>query len=50
MCDSPTKSVELFIKELAPHIQSMATAALPPDIQTIARLARRLSNRGIEKN
>ncbi|MFS8022599.1 putative transcription factor interactor and regulator CCHC(Zn) family [Helianthus anomalus] len=50
MLDPPVKRIELYLKGLAPEIQSHVTSANLNNIQEITRLAHRLTDQAVEQN
>ncbi|KAM0047415.1 putative transcription factor interactor and regulator CCHC(Zn) family [Helianthus debilis subsp. tardiflorus] len=50
MVDPPVKRIELYLKGLAPEIQSHVTSANLNNIQDIQRLAHRLTDQAVEQN
>ncbi|KAF5766581.1 putative transcription factor interactor and regulator CCHC(Zn) family [Helianthus annuus] len=50
MVDPPVKRIELYLKGLAPEIQSHVTSANLDNIQDIQRLAHRLTDQAVEQN
>uniref|UniRef100_A0A251TUU0 Uncharacterized protein n=1 Tax=Helianthus annuus TaxID=4232 RepID=A0A251TUU0_HELAN len=49
MVDPPYKRIELYLKGLAPEIQSHVTSANLDDIQAIQRLAHRITDQREQK-
>ncbi|KAJ0550384.1 putative nucleotidyltransferase, Ribonuclease H [Helianthus annuus] len=50
MVDPPVKRIELYLKGLAPEIQSHVTSANLNNIQDIQRLAHRLTDQAVDQN
>ncbi|KAJ0915996.1 putative transcription factor interactor and regulator CCHC(Zn) family [Helianthus annuus] len=50
MVDPPIRRIELYLKGLAPEIQSHVTSANLNNIQDIQRLAHRLTDQAVEQN
>ncbi|KAF5809961.1 putative nucleotidyltransferase, Ribonuclease H [Helianthus annuus] len=50
MVDPPYKRIELYLKGLAPEIQSHVTSANLENIQEIQRLAHRITDQAVEQN
>ena len=50
MVDPPIKRIELYLKGLAPEIQSHVSSANLDNIQDIQRLAHRLTDQAVEQN
>ncbi|MFS8022700.1 hypothetical protein Hanom_Chr16g01442601 [Helianthus anomalus] len=50
MVDPPIKRIELYLKGLAPEIQSHVTSANLDNIQAIQRLGHRLTDQAVEQN
>ncbi|KAF5766693.1 putative nucleotidyltransferase, Ribonuclease H [Helianthus annuus] len=50
MVDPPYKRIELYLKGLAPEIQSHVTSANLDNIQAIQRLAHRITDQAVEQN
>ncbi|MFS8019290.1 putative retrotransposon gag domain-containing protein [Helianthus anomalus] len=50
MVDPPIKRIELYLKGLAPEIQSHVTSANLDNIQAIQRLAHRLTDQAVDQN
>ncbi|KAJ0915815.1 putative nucleotidyltransferase, Ribonuclease H [Helianthus annuus] len=50
MVDPPVKRIELYLKGLAPEIQSHVTSANLDNIQAIQRLAHRITDQAVDQN
>ncbi|MFS7937848.1 putative retrotransposon gag domain-containing protein [Helianthus anomalus] len=50
MVDPPIKRIELYLKGLAPEIQSHVTSANLDNIQAIQRLAHRITDQAVDQN
>ncbi|KAJ0852194.1 putative nucleotidyltransferase, Ribonuclease H [Helianthus annuus] len=50
MVDPPIKRIELYLKGLAPEIQSHVTSANLDNVQDIQRLAHRLTDQAVDQN
>ncbi|MFS8023638.1 hypothetical protein Hanom_Chr16g01453791 [Helianthus anomalus] len=50
MVDPPVKRIEMYLKGLAPEIQSHVTSANLDNIQAIQRLAHRITDQAVDQN